>query len=93
MRGVNDLVFIQRDDSSGEQGRGGAMKKPKFTRAEETLIIAGEKMSNVFFNLGQNNGVLSRYKDCQVEWDKARAALYAERNAKANRKEQAGEKP
>lgn len=43
--------------------------------ALSTLLLVGEQMSNVIFNLGQNNGPLAKWKPLQVQWDDARRKL------------------
>ena len=55
-------------------------KKPspvRLSAVELNLLSIGEQMSNVFFNLGQNNGPLAKWKDLQVQLDAAKHDLLA----------------
>lgn len=62
----------------------------KMTPELEAVLSAGERLSNIAFNLSQDDRIDSRHrksmKDCQTEWDAACRAFRAANEKPAKRK-------
>lgn len=56
----------------------------------EKLLVAGQRMSNICYNLSQSSGLLEQHrtsmKDSQIDWDSISSGLWPNWKGKRNDK-------